>query len=210
MDQYDLSSFDKLRWPVHTIGIGEKIAFPEMSKYPEFKAKISGIDKSKLIRYIVYCYDINSPLFNDLDKILERKVAAARLAEFEQDDDLNFSDKVQELFANKIKEANAMIIRYARLQNALDFSLLVAGLDHFYTLLYMLESHTEIKDILVDGKKKNALFKECRVQLNELKDIAKTVFGESGLLDDLDTITQEADPTLIRGSFVEARAKKKK
>lgn len=153
---YDLSTFDKLRWPVHLIDGKDHLAMkiPEVRKYPEFKHAPSGIDKDKLLRYIVYCYDKKSPLFNELDKILERKVAAALLAGFEQDEDLNFDDHVKKLFANELQEANLMIIRYARLQSSLDFSLLLVGLDHFYSMIYTLEN-TDVKgDILDVGKKK--------------------------------------------------------
>ncbi len=212
-NSYDLSAFDKLRWPVHLIDAEDHLTkkIPEICKYPEFKTAPSGIDKNKLLRYIVFCYDKNSPLFNELDKILERKVSAALLAGFEQDEELNFDDRVKKLFANELQEANLMIIRYARLQSSLDFSLLISGLDHFYSMLYTLEN-TTVKggDILEVGKKKNALFKECRNQLIELREAAELVFGESKLLDDLDSITQTADPTLIKGSFVEHYAKAKK
>jgi len=101
-------------------------AFPILTKYDEFKARLEkyNLNKDKVIRYIAYAFDKNSPLMNVLD-IMERRFLALELAKFKKDKNGNFSKKVELMVHSGIPEVNRMVIRYCLFTGDTEYSVLV-------------------------------------------------------------------------------------
>ena len=98
-------------------------AFPILTKYPEFKAKLRNIDKNKVIKYIAYAFDKNSPLMSVMD-IMERRFHALELAKFPKDIKGNYSSQTEQMVHSGIPEINRMVIRYCLFTGDSEYAIL--------------------------------------------------------------------------------------
>lgn len=109
--------FDNLLWRVHRFDLErddltEKI--PDIAKHDEFKQDIP-LPLNKVIAYIVYCNDMNSPFVRKYDNLNRRKRLSAKEAGFESED-LMFEDEVENMLRGHNIRINNMSFRYLRLQ----------------------------------------------------------------------------------------------
>lgn len=105
----------------------------DLKKYPEFRADLSecpGLPFNNIFKYIVLCYDRNSPL-RDGRTIMSRKVEAAIRAGFIAIDN-KFEEDVENLVRCEYQPINSMIIRYCRMQHSIKYSKLVLYEESFY------------------------------------------------------------------------------
>src|SRR6056297_406141 len=190
-----MGEFDKLHIPVHeikanNISLSEKF---NLDIYPEFRDFDKNIradqklSKNKVIRYIVYMYDMNSPL-QEMNGITSRRNRAAELAGWEKKDD-RFGKSVEDILMCRISHVNKMIIRYARIQKDSDWATLVTYEDSLYTQLDALRNNSEgkeTKDILQN-------IEELRKSITNLKRVMLEGDDNSNLTHDLyDTIENES------------------
>ena len=164
--------------------------FPQLFAYDEFKKEIP-FKKDKVIRYIIYVYDKNSPLHKETH-LTKRKQLALDLAGFnKKDDDCNI------LTHNKLPAINAMIIRYIRLQRDIDYSTLMAIYENYYNTLNQVvggEIFNKDGDLLKDSEMKGKLSKQLVEQLEDIKNLTNKVFhGDNELLYSADEINSK-DP----------------
>jgi len=129
--------FSKLMFKVRTIPLERSLlrAFPELGKHPEFKVKFDNINKDKLIRYVIYMYDRNTPLRRKFPDILRRKVEAAKEAGFKINEVGLFEDDVEEFLRGKNDKANRMIVAYARIHKNFKYSFFITIEESFYGLM---------------------------------------------------------------------------
>jgi len=142
--------------------------FPILQKYPEFTlTNKSKTFNEKVIRYVIYTFDRNSPL-NAINDVLERRFEAIKLAGF----DLSKKIPVEvDLFAKSMNpDINLMVIRYCIIQSNTDYMVLVTYEDALFKELGRLinfdtddEENTERKKEIIDNIVK------LRTQINSIR-----------------------------------------
>jgi len=170
--KYKPEDFEDLLFNVHKAPKKESLLkeFPELQKYPEFTAildKEIEPHKDRIIKYIVFMYDRNTPL-TEIDDWNKRKIHAIRLAGSRPNKEGYFSGWVRNMLIGRNPEVNAMIIRYCRLQHPRIYGLLVAGNESYYNLLLDItsnESEKKDKDLFMKAEKMN---KKLDAMTNEL------------------------------------------
>lgn len=208
LDRYEISDFDQMQFPVHLLKGKVQDAYPEFSKFPEFKLDVD--EKDKVLKYIVFMYDKNSPIRTYTEGLERRKAIAARLAGFESKNS-KFSEPIRSVMLLLNWNANKMIVRYVRMQRSLEFSLITAGLENFFALLFQLSKPAmEVgkKDILDVVEKRQKLFDQCRTQVESLRKLSETMFSDSRMVEIVDEIVQDEEPIEIAGGLVEYFAEK--
>lgn len=123
--EYISKDFENLLLNAYNIPIGNSLfkAFPILTKYDEFKMKLDRLVKEKVLRYIIFAFDRNSPLIG-INDILERRVEAATLAGF-MIKDRKFKPQVDKMIRGLIPEVNHMIIRYCMFLGDTDYTILI-------------------------------------------------------------------------------------
>lgn len=117
-------SFDRLRYPVHKYepdhDLSSEPRFRQIFNYQEFKDFGSENEEkqkylNKLIRYICFLYDPESPFQHDYQNLLERKEAAATAAGFNRDTNEEWPEHVEGFFNFQDKEVVSMILRFLKI-----------------------------------------------------------------------------------------------
>jgi hypothetical protein len=162
------------------------IHFKNQLDYPEYKAECPNFDKQKIIRYIAYAYDKNSPLHreNDLQK---RKKTACELAKIKGNDK-------QWLAGNTDKAIRRMIVRYVKQQNNIDFATLMGMWENYWNVLEQVMSRevfNKDEDALKDSAEKTKLSKQLPEMSNDIKAFSNKVFyGDTDLMFDAEDIVR--------------------
>lgn len=142
------SDFNKLTIKVRTIPQERSLlrAFPELGKHSEFRVQLKNINKDKVIRYIVYMYDRNTPFRRKFPDILKRKVEAAREAGFKVNQEGFFDEEVETFLRCKNDKVNDMTVAYARIHRNFKYSFFITMEESFYGLMRSVIGG-ELKDI---------------------------------------------------------------
>ena len=124
--EYSPRDFDDLLVNVYAYkGSGILAKFPLLSRYKVFKTEIPvELDIDMVLRYIVFCFDKNSP-FQSVSNQIDRRVKAAMEAGFEPKG-RRFPDEVDKMIRCLIPNINHMIIQYCILQGEDDYTSYVA------------------------------------------------------------------------------------
>jgi hypothetical protein len=109
--EYD---FSKLMIPVNVTTKDILLKYPHLTKYPEFKANMHGIDIDKAIIFTVLVYDTNG-LSLYIDDIIKKRNEAATIAEFTKEGK-GYKKEYQEIILWQNEQVNAMGLRYSRIQ----------------------------------------------------------------------------------------------
>lgn len=151
--KYSQSDFSGLSVPVHLAKTDKPIKdqFSLFTLYPEFSKSIPEIEQDSLLKYIVYMYDCNTPL-KSISDMLTRKAKAAELAGIKSDNN-HWPLPVLQMFYGQSKVANAMMIRYARVQQNQDWFILKTFEEKLFKSLQML-----VDDAEANEKTKDQLF----------------------------------------------------
>ncbi len=155
------NEFDKMMFNVYRVPHNRSVlkAFATLSKLPELKKRLSGgLDKNKVLRYICFMYDKNSPLRKRFPNIMKRKIESARLAGFKLDEEGIFTENVEDMLSGKNRSVNKMIIAVVRSHRNVKYSYLVSIEESFY---FMMEE-------VVGGEMKNmGRLKEVQNEIEE-------------------------------------------
>lgn len=88
------------------------IQFPKLKELPSFAAYGHG-DRNYIIRYIIYLYDMKSPLPKAFEDLQKQKVEAALLAGYETDKTGKFKDaRIRKVLDNEDNDILQMIFEY--------------------------------------------------------------------------------------------------
>jgi hypothetical protein len=166
--------FDDMLYPVHQIDKNDSIypRFPKMAEMPSFvRFTEEGLPKSKVIRFIVYCYDRNSPIYKKYrNDDVKRKTTAAIYAGWEFDPTTGlFPKEVDDMLKGFRPKINIMIVDYIRQYNDPEYSILVAGYDSLYQKLQSLSAFRT--NIRFDNSSEEGSFPDMNEELKneELK-----------------------------------------
>ncbi len=176
--KYKPEDFEDLLFNVHKAPKKESLLneFPELQKYPEFTTVLDKQiepHKDRIIRYIVFMYDRNTPLL-EIDDYNKRKVHAIRLAGSRPNTEGYFAEWIQNMLIGRNSDVNAMIIRYCRMQHPRSYGLLVAGNESYYNILFDItnnESDKKGKDLFLKAENLNKKIDAIKDELlNEAPD----------------------------------------
>jgi len=183
-------AFQKLKYPVHDVPDKEDLLnkFPGLAKIPEFAAYggslTGGLDRNKVIRYIIYLYDIGSDL-NDQKDLQKRKESAAILAGFERHNKTDeFEKKVKDVFELKDQAVYEMIFAYLKEQNIMEWMQLKSTEESFFENQKLIikpidiDSGDKEKDILAAATTKEKLSDISDKYLDKMKKYEKAIFGD--------------------------------
>lgn len=135
MDELRRKDFNKLLLNCYGVHDDDDIfkVFPILTKYPEFGKRIKAKEgdepiealhnRTKLIKYIIFAYDPNSP-FQVIEDTLDRRAEAALEAGYETTNK-KFPDAVDMMIRCIWPEVNRMIIRYCMMNHPDDYTILV-------------------------------------------------------------------------------------
>jgi energy-converting hydrogenase A subunit M len=152
----------------HKLGTDLFKKFPILDKYSEFKLeKKSARFNERVIRYVVYSFDRNSPL-TTIDDVLERRFEAIKLAGF----DLNKGIPAEvDMFVKSLNsDINNMVIRYCIIQSNTDYMVLVTYEDAlFKELARLLNFDTDDEDNVEKKKEIIDNIVKLRTQINSIR-----------------------------------------
>lgn len=134
--EFEDTEFENLICNVYPLGPRESVLkrFPKLAVFPEFHIKVKGLDRNKIIKYIVLMYDMNTPL-KRIDNIQKRKYTAGKISYFPTDEEGKFREHYEEIMNGKSFTVNQMIFRYLKFHRNPDYSFLVSLEDSYYTNL---------------------------------------------------------------------------
>lgn len=175
--------FDGLMVPVHTTK-KNIINLEPFKTSPEFHEDLGDLESNRnnVFKYIVFLYDKNSPLWNHVDDIKERKIEASLWAGFVPEDETkSFDVEVESMLRNLNPIVNHMIIRYCRIHHNRDYDLLVAGTESFYDMMLRLQTGTgpsQSEDAVFKNlEKKNKLFEHAEEQSKKLDELSNKILA---------------------------------
>jgi hypothetical protein len=163
----------------HDLGTDLFKVFPILTKYDEFQAKVAGLKKELILRYIVLAFDRNSPVVA-INDILERRVEAAHLAGFVPNKNNEFALGIETMIRSLNPLVNHMVIRYCMLLGDTDYTVMVTYEDSLLKELDRLINYeADQKTDPTNEKKKEIItnISTLREGVNMLKDefLAKNV-----------------------------------
>ena len=128
--EYRRKDFERLLLNVYEVSSDENLfeVFPILNTYQIFHKDLGTpeLNIQKVLRYIIYTFDQNSPL-QAIPDMLERRIDAAFLAGFLDSGATNkFHARVEEMLVSKNFDVNLMIVQYCVLQNNDDYISMVA------------------------------------------------------------------------------------
>lgn len=166
------NDYSELTVRIDLVPQGEPILdkFRYLRRYKEFDPEMADIDK--VIRYVVLCYDVKSPL-QKLDNLGQKKATAAQEAGFPFEDGV-FQPEIVAMMDNMVLEINKMIIRYCRIQQSRLYALIVSGNEAFHDATLNLLSNSENSgDALKDVKTKMEIFDKAKANAIALDQMSR-------------------------------------
>jgi len=109
--------------------------FPKLKKVREFARPLANLNKNKVLKYIMFLYDKNSPFRVKFQDVLQRKVEAAKGAGWETIEGGIFSDDVERILRGHNITINEMIVAFIRLHRNFKYSYLVGLEESFYRMM---------------------------------------------------------------------------
>jgi len=110
-------------------------AFPKLGKVREFTRPLSKLNKNKVIKYIMFLYDKNSPFRVKFSDVLQRKVEAAKGAGWPLVEGGIFEDEVERMLRGHNTFINEMIVAFIRLHRNFKYSYLIGLEESFYRMM---------------------------------------------------------------------------
>jgi hypothetical protein len=129
-DMFEKGEFLKLKFNVYAVAQGKDLLqkFPLLSKIKSF-TDYAEADRNRIIRYIIYMYDVESPFIKRFQKIEDRQREAAILSGF----DVNkHKDRLRDLYSNKDESTNDMIVDFIVELNNRKWAMIVSNEAIFY------------------------------------------------------------------------------
>jgi hypothetical protein len=154
--------------------------FNDLKSFRDFKG-----EKTKVIRYIVLCYDKGSPILKKfIQDDVKRKTAAADYAGFIADDEGLFDNQVDMMMKCQNHEVNSMIIDFVRTFNDPNWALLMTGMESYYQKLQQImnaDFEGGKRDIFQIEETKGKLFKQAQEMSKSLDEAASKILSDENI-----------------------------
>lgn len=171
--------FSRLKFPVHKISEAEGFdkQLPELFRLPEFKKLKLIPNWWKLVRYIVYLYDKNTDLIQEIPNDLKaRKEAAALESGFAREGGSGkWPDVLEEVMGMKHQDAHAAILAYMRLQDSPLLADIHATEQEFYDFQARRLRPIEDGD---DLKERDLLMEMCKKRRISIESMKSEFYGD--------------------------------
>lgn len=198
--QYKEADFQNLKFPV--FGFTEILeAFPRLASFPEFQIKDPTFDIDKVIQYVAFCYDIESPFVKEYaTDIVTRKNLSAKYAGFPKTPGTHdkWLEQYQEIIDGKNSLVIKMVVRYIRLLRNLLYQRFVTLLENYHALSVQLMLNTSSSDddaALATSKKKGDLDKQLESLLTRIFKLESELFhGETGFVSAVEDMIEDEVP----------------
>lgn len=130
MKLFNDSDFESMTFPIHNVK-GDVVKKVPSLTFIESFVQYEGEHKNKVIKYICYLYDPNSPLKEFFPDMSRRKEQAAILSGFNLDDN-RFKDMVIAMMSLKNEVVVVMIDEFLRFVNNRVWSMIISNEETFY------------------------------------------------------------------------------
>jgi len=152
--QYKEQDYAGLAWRVDKLNLNMNTVkeisgiIPQITLYKEFEFPLDvKIPLAKIVAYIVYAYDSNSPFVKEYaTSIAKRKKHAAEEAGFPVNKQGEFDTDAEKIIINKSEVVNAMIISFLKSRKSIQWSLIMTFHDAIYTQMRALINNTAGSD----------------------------------------------------------------
>jgi len=155
---------------------------PKLFQWPEMSRKLgSKVSKVKVLKYIMVCYDKNSPVVKMENNILKRKRVAAEVAGFEFDSKtMKFIKPYRDIMEGKDSLVNQMIIKFVIHQHDLLYSQYVSLCESYYQLYYFAITNSmefgDDVDVVKVIDSKTKVNKQLKELANEIDAMYEEIF----------------------------------
>jgi hypothetical protein len=198
-------SKENLKIPVDTVPEDVDIVqyFKELLSKEEFAGFISP-ERNKIVRYIIYAYDLESSCVkNNSHDLKKRKESAAERAGFKRSRTGSFPEIVHEIMNMKNSDVNKMICCYLRyFVHNNTWKLIVVNeqiMSEYITLLLEPVAQKDDKKTLEAANIKSKLREECKAIASDIKSLYKDLYGDN---DDLkEEIIKPVRPETMGGVY---------
>lgn len=204
--------FSELMYPVYQVAEGTNIlskfkGLSALSSFATFEEnwivrKLTGWDeekeeniytdekhhlsRNKVIKYIVYAYDRNSPIARKFSSDeIKKKTTAALYAGFSPDANGYFEPDVDDMMKCKLKGVNAMIVEYIRQYNDPEYSLLVIGYEAYFKKLNQIMAEDDddsSRDAFSMEESRGKLFIQAKLMASDLDHLATKILTDENKL----------------------------
>jgi hypothetical protein len=203
----DSKPFAKLKFPIHEVPHGTDLLhkFSQLNSIQEFREYGNG-DRNKVIRYIIYCYDLASDFIEKFPNLKERKEACLIESGIERNKKDEFDNRCIQIMDLSDEAVRDMINGYLRFINNRTWMMLVSTEEMFseYQKLIMkpisTNSEDKEKDILSAADIKKKLREECNIMDEHLKRYYQEIFGDNEDLKEQHTKKKRVTPESIAKS----------
>jgi hypothetical protein len=158
IDKFRFDPFDPT-----TLGLLEK-------EHEAYRFSLGKVDKRKAITYLILCYDLHSPLIKRYPDIIDRKIRAAELSEFEKTLDGKFKEGYENLITGENDQFNDIIFQYISSFGSPEFVALV-----MYWSLLADEYKNASK--ITDSKERKDVIANTQNLLTKIKDLTQILFS---------------------------------
>jgi hypothetical protein len=219
MAEYSHKDGQRMKWNVF-IPLSESV----LDTYPDLAAIfdgmrdtflfIEGMTVDQMVRYIVLVYHIKSPLIQREEDLMSRKKRAALLIGCTTDDKGYFTEKVNEIIANRNTFSVDLILRFLRFEDNFDWVELCALTEFYYDYQKVISAETAVggkKDAADIMDKKMAARIKSKGLKDEMKALSATLFrGDVDLMNFVGStiVKEDIKKNLTPESRALAKAKK--
>jgi len=172
--EFKAKDFDGLSYKAYGIPDSDLFAiYPILETYFKSYDVPKGMSKAKIVKYIIFLYDKNTPLLS-LDSLVKRKVQAISLAQFPKDKNNKYlNDYIAFIDSPTF---GRMTIQYCRIQKNYEFSQLVQYDDLFY-------SEMDKAKLEEDATKRTSILKNIETLGDRIKVLTEQILNEDTSLD---------------------------
>lgn len=135
--EFEDKDYERMMFNVHALHHKTPVvnAFPKLKAFSEMTMPIEkGVDNNKVLKYIMYMYDINTPL-KKIEDINKRKYVAATMSKFPTTSEGHFSELYEKIMAGKNFKVNQKIFRFLRFHRSAEYAFLVSVENSYYSNL---------------------------------------------------------------------------
>lgn len=200
-EDYKKMYLDVSKLDMQNDDIFEKI--PEVNNHETFQLDCN-LSKTKVIAFIAFVYDPNSPFVKKYwDNVSRRKYQAAKEAEFPQEEG-RFAKDVEDMIQGKIVNINYMALGYMRIWGNDEWSALMIYRERLYKDLHQLKNPTK-------GDKLDKVLERTKTLREEISLLTKKFLVNDttdGVVYDLQSAI-EADDLIPRPEDIASRLEKR-
>lgn len=183
MNIFNGSEFGLMRFNVHQVPMGTKLLdhFKALRQFESF-VKYSHSDVDKVIRYIMYMYDKNSPMIKHFTNLEDRMRNSAIMSGFDKED-----STLVGLYNLEWNGLDDMVIDFLKFQNSLKWSQIVTNEHTFFqyqkALLREVINFKDDKNRMDAISAKSKIMEDCEAITARLERLYTEVFSDGDMID---------------------------